>query len=230
MVEVLTVIAIIAILAGILFPVFATVKKNVHKATCTSNLQQISVAMKLYKDDHGVYPTALYGFWSPPVNGGQIREITYLYPQYVKDKSIFRCPLAPFHTTDAATTPYSSVEAPRGFVNRQYPVWDSYDGQFEGPQSKNYVVKYITHWSGRPSGFSDIPKQLIYKNPPDDTVVTWCTYHRDYDSRTAPNANPQTGSIDLVLFLDGHVKPIPSNKMHPITPGESHSYLVGRGD
>ena len=40
MVEMLTVIAIIAILAGILFPVFATVKKNVHKATCTSNLER----------------------------------------------------------------------------------------------------------------------------------------------------------------------------------------------
>ena len=60
-------------------------------------------------------------------------------------------------------------------------------------------------------------------------MVTWCTYHRDWD-RTGQPASAQTGSIDLVLFLDGHVKPIPSNQMFPITPAPNHSYLVSRGD
>src|SRR5713226_4665859 len=37
-----------------------------HRATCTSNLHQIGVAIELYKDDHaGVYPEALYGFNYP---------------------------------------------------------------------------------------------------------------------------------------------------------------------
>ena len=60
-------------------------------------------------------------------------------------------------------------------------------------------------------------------------MVTWCTYHRDWDRSGTP-AQPQTGSIDLVLFLDGHVKPIPSNQMYPILPAPNHSYLVSRGD
>jgi hypothetical protein len=60
--------------------------------------------------------------------------------------------------------------------------------------------------------------------------VTWCTYHRDYLQGTD---QPQTGSLDIVLFLDGHVKPIPSNKMYPISTGNGvvptdHSYLVNR--
>lgn len=60
MIEMLTVIAIIAILAGILFPVFATVRRNVHKTTCMSNLHQIGVALKIFKDEHnGAYPDAL---------------------------------------------------------------------------------------------------------------------------------------------------------------------------
>ena len=71
MVELLTVIAIIAILAGILFPVFATVRKNVHKATCSSNMHSIAVGLKLYKDDHGAYPEALYGFYAAGTGGGQ---------------------------------------------------------------------------------------------------------------------------------------------------------------
>src|SRR3989442_12345907 len=41
-------------------------RTSIHRATCTSNLHQIGVALKLYKDDHaGVYPEALYGFNDP---------------------------------------------------------------------------------------------------------------------------------------------------------------------
>jgi hypothetical protein len=195
--------------------------------------------LKLYKDDHGAYPEALYGFRAPATNGGVPLEVTFLYPQYVKEKAIFHCPLAPYHTTDTGLVqaihpmkPFNGDDFKR-FPIRTYPVWDSYDGQFEGPQSQNYVVKYLTHWSGTKRGFGDNPRQLLYKNPPDDTIVTWCTYHRDYDSRASAQAIPQTGSIDLVLFLDGHVKPTPSNLMSPIqtvSVNPPHSFLVGRGD
>src|SRR5947207_10765238 len=82
MIEMLTVIAIIAILAGILFPVFATVRRNVNKTTCTSNLHNIGVALKLYKDEHnGLYPEALYGFAVPGNGTGQTaQEVQGLYP------------------------------------------------------------------------------------------------------------------------------------------------------
>ena len=89
MIEMLTVIAIIAILAGILFPVFATVRRNVHKATCTSNLHQIYQFLKIYKDDHGTYPDALFGFNVTNVYK-DTPDVLGLYPQYVKDKAVFR--------------------------------------------------------------------------------------------------------------------------------------------
>ncbi len=46
------VIAIIAILAAILFPVFAKAKEAAKKAVCLSNLKQISLAMTLYANDY----------------------------------------------------------------------------------------------------------------------------------------------------------------------------------
>jgi len=233
MIEMLTVIAIIAILAGILFPVFATVRKNVHKATCTSNLHEIYQALKIYKDDHGVYPDALYGFNTVNSQGGASTQVLGLYPQYVKSNDIFHCPLSPYQLNNAQMVP---GVPPTGQVfygsypSRMYPAWDSYDGQVEPNKVGNpYLVKYVKHWSNLNVGFGDVPKQLLYKNPPEDTVVTWCTYHRDYVSGSD---QPQTGSLDIVLFLDGHVKPIPSNKMYPIAPGGvvtgDHSYLVNR--
>src|SRR5436189_1536019 len=65
MVEMLTVIAIIAILAAIIFPVFATVRKNVYKGQCTANLHSLAIAIKLYKDDYRIYPEALLGYARP---------------------------------------------------------------------------------------------------------------------------------------------------------------------
>jgi prepilin-type N-terminal cleavage/methylation domain-containing protein len=224
MIEMLTVIAIIAILAGILFPVFATVRRNVRKATCTKNLHDFSVALKLYKDDHnGVYPEALYGFQDAATG----QEVLYLYPQYVKAKELFRCPLAPYNLTDNRTVAgqHPTNEQFTKHPKRLYNAWNSYDGQFEPINGTNYIVKYVRHWSRQNPGFGDNPRQLLYKNPPEDTVVTWCTYHRDYNNQTG---EPQTGSIDLVLHLGGNVKPTPSNKMYPpnnVTAGQS--YLVG---
>jgi prepilin-type N-terminal cleavage/methylation domain-containing protein len=231
MVELLTVIAIIAILAGILFPVFATVRRNVHKATCTTNLHSIAQGLKMYKDDHGAYPEALFGF----VAEGQ--EVTFLFPQWVKTKEVFRCPLAPVQLSSTQTVQGRHPigfqgETFRKYPNRAYPAWDSYDGQFEPANNPtNYVVKYVRHWSGSRTGFGDNPRQLLYRNPPEDTVVTWCTYHRDW-SGVGAQATPQTGSMDLVLFVGGNVKTIPSNKMAPIgpvDPQQNRSYLVGAG-
>ncbi|MDO8587819.1 MAG: prepilin-type N-terminal cleavage/methylation domain-containing protein [Armatimonadota bacterium] len=52
LIELLVVVAIIAILAAILFPVFVKAKQAAKKATCTQNLQQIGKAMRMYASDN----------------------------------------------------------------------------------------------------------------------------------------------------------------------------------
>ena len=60
LIELLVVIAILAILAGILFPVFVRVREKARQATCISNCHQIGKAVMMYTQDYDeVMPVAL---------------------------------------------------------------------------------------------------------------------------------------------------------------------------
>lgn len=62
MIELLTVIAIIAILAAILFPVYSRVKDSAYRSSDTSNMNALRTALQLYKTDQGAYPPQLLGY------------------------------------------------------------------------------------------------------------------------------------------------------------------------
>ena len=60
LVEILVVIAIIGVLAAILFPTFALVREKSRRTSCLSNLKQIGAAMEMYKADFdGRFPYAV---------------------------------------------------------------------------------------------------------------------------------------------------------------------------
>lgn len=57
LIELLVVVAIIALLAGILFPVFSKAREKGRQATCTSNLKQLGLAFQMYlQDNDGGFP------------------------------------------------------------------------------------------------------------------------------------------------------------------------------
>ena len=60
LIEILVVIAILGVLAAMLFPAFALVREKGRRASCVSNLKQIGAAMELYKSDYdGRFPYAV---------------------------------------------------------------------------------------------------------------------------------------------------------------------------
>jgi len=88
LIELLVVIAIIAILAAILFPVFAQAREQARKASCQSNLKQLTLAFGMYRQDYDEkYP---FGGWLPNSNGSGEWQNTIA--PYIKNKGVYRCP------------------------------------------------------------------------------------------------------------------------------------------
>src|SRR6266511_527157 len=88
LIELLVVIAIIAILAAILFPVFAQARENARKATCTSNVKQISLGILMYAQDFDERLPMLYD--CPPVVAQRQGLIIVTQP-YIKNWQVHDC-------------------------------------------------------------------------------------------------------------------------------------------
>ena len=97
LVELLTVLAIIGILAAILIAGLGKLRDKARQSTCISNLRQIGVGWQLYLGDHkGAYPAfATYQmyYWGGGKGtwGGPAPEDRPLYP-YLPDTAVFKCP------------------------------------------------------------------------------------------------------------------------------------------
>jgi prepilin-type N-terminal cleavage/methylation domain-containing protein/prepilin-type processing-associated H-X9-DG protein len=90
LIELLIVIAIIAILAALLFPVFASARAKARQTVCTSNLRQIGLAIAMYRDDWGHYVPVMQGrqrMWMEVEKGRQ-----GLIDPYLRNEGVRQCP------------------------------------------------------------------------------------------------------------------------------------------
>jgi prepilin-type N-terminal cleavage/methylation domain-containing protein/prepilin-type processing-associated H-X9-DG protein len=113
LVELLTVVAVIGVLAGLLVPVVGAVRNKARSAECLSNLRQVGAASQLYTHEHkGLLPSIGH---DRDETGGSLSWsktlATYLGPDFIG-----RCPGQPEHPAkvgygwnDLATTPSPPV-------------------------------------------------------------------------------------------------------------------------
>lgn len=224
LVELLVVIAIIAVLMGILFPVFNTVREKARQTNCQSNLSQLAMAMKKYRSDEGAYPPPPYYDMNAHVYVGGFSS---LFPDYVDDTALFICP--DDRTIDGVgglakerlycsyngkvTAPQEGDEASWQFATADFthpetgatvngPVrWYNYFGYTNEGVDPHSAANYpyqtsVPAWlTSRGYKYNDYPR-LMNRKAPDFTVITHCTHHREYTGE-------ENEQLDINVYLSG---------------------------
>lgn len=99
LIELLVVIAIIAILAAMAVPVYTTVLMNAHQTAASNNARQITLALKLYANDHnGIYPSYTLQNGQPTTTtvADSNEAFAQLFPAYAQEEAIFWTPKSAF--------------------------------------------------------------------------------------------------------------------------------------
>jgi prepilin-type N-terminal cleavage/methylation domain-containing protein/prepilin-type processing-associated H-X9-DG protein len=104
LIELLVVISIIAILAAILFPVFARARENARRSSCQSNLKQLALGVLQYAQDND---GRIMGYIGGPGNNSDWNRFEPVQP-YIKNQQVYFCPSAPRYNSTNFSGPWAS--------------------------------------------------------------------------------------------------------------------------
>ena len=199
-------IAIIAILAAILFPVFARARENARRSSCQSNLKQIALGIKQYIHDYDAkYPLAVTGGGST-IGWGDATQ------PYLKSDQIFQCPSEP---NAPAANPNNN-----GYSDYFYNAALSWNGDISNQQYNRGVKEAALEFSSLTilnGDFRDAGSGAGGTATTRSTGRSTNSSNNRTDFPGATGANPETVSdigggaqthlegINL-SFADGHVK------------------------
>ena len=206
LVELLVVVAIIGLLAALIFPVLARAREAARKTMCMSNLRQIGVAFRLYVDDwDGCFPNT-----NDP---------------YLWMGRRWRWPLKPYLRMSANRDPQAPDDPGRSVRNRPDILicpsdsttrrkWDStsyaYSAAFyHTPAQINAMTREDLYQLDR---FPCVTQSDANVAEPSKKVLggEWLTNH-DFG---AAGWWDWTGSRNY-LFVDGHVRYLPARRILP---------------
>lgn len=90
LIELLVVLVIVAVLAGIGFPVYQHIVENGRAVSCVSNLRQLGVALNLYLGEHNSTMPALLTARADKAQDVPVIDNTL--NAYASNPDVFRCP------------------------------------------------------------------------------------------------------------------------------------------
>ena len=213
LIEILVVIAIVVLLAGLLFPVFSSAREGARTTSCASNLKQIGQAIALYTSDYRQrYPLV-------QTNPG-CTWVDEIYP-YAKSPALFQCPSAK-RGKYVPGCDQTMEEIPGTFP----PLFDGFNGSYDmvtpfiEAKTTNDTKGTVTQYDIEPNSLSvsryRFPATTILVLDGSDDSYHFHTFYAVVN----PGIDPITSVADLkdggvlprhkdgvnLLYVDGHVK------------------------
>jgi len=212
LIELLVVIAIIAILAAILFPVFARAREQARKASCESNLKQISTAILMYSEDFDEnYPSVVFANYPNGLWGSSTWNSwgwSYLWPMwepYIKNYQVYTCPSAPggFNMAGPSNNRVSMCYAYSEYLYDHGRGW-----------SKLAALAGSPHGVAGVAILADSRFPGIFNDWDGGGTGNGTAYPQSYLARAmlANGSSPRHDGSNFA-FADGHVKFYPTNKI-----------------
>ncbi len=223
LIELLIVVAIISILAAILFPVFTRAREKARQSSCSSNLRQIGLAMLQYDQDYdelmpsrmdlksalpgGFYPWSGQAWPTSDPRTGWAAIV--LYP-YVKTYSVWSCPSVANTALGNADEVYQAISSASDAPSTNYWMWP-----FEGvaPSCKDFWGKTETQ-AVNDMLYSTPPCNLIGRSVPTGVADTQLAVDPYFPGTTLTVPVKPASLAGLAvhiggynqLYLDAHVK------------------------
>ena len=197
LIELLIVVAIIAILAGMLLPALNSAKKKSMRIACTSQLKQVGTAMLSYATDNKEYlPPRTQSGPNYLVHHGYIKTAAIIEHAYIsafgtgyysfKRNSVFVCPYAASESDKKIKTTYSRIAYQTTYtVTRQElgtsEYYCQYSATYEGVESRRLHAIRGNIISGESSYQTSADAYFTVGPPP-----AWYSVMSVTDDRTQP--------------------------------------------
>ena len=208
-IELMTVIAIIAVLTAILLPSVRKAWEQARLVKCESNLRQLTHAYTLYtsdNDDTLLPPDSTAAQPGLPANNSDGIVILPLYNNYIPTTGVFHCPSDP---RDGAIS-YSIND----YLGGGFPTYPSHAIHSKDVKNSNRVFVFIEEMNPNPKaanssgGFSLLP----YPNPiwmrhfpailhGHGTCMSFLDGHCDFYQWSDPRTLTLSGTSSTVQFI-----------------------------
>jgi len=198
LIELLVVIAIIAILAAILFPVFARARENARRASCQSNLKQISLGIKQYTQD---YDEKFPLYFSDAATAGWASQLQ----PYVKSIQILQCPSEPNSTNDGNVNSLGYTDyAYNSGLGRDYTDAGNSRSASEATLLNSSLTVLLIDFHSRPSYSNFAGCGIFWRGHSGGCPAGLADFYYSPSYDTKPAQRHLDGHN--VAFCDGHVK------------------------
>jgi prepilin-type N-terminal cleavage/methylation domain-containing protein/prepilin-type processing-associated H-X9-DG protein len=235
LIELLVALAIVSILAAVLFPAFASAREAGRKAQCASNLRQVGLAFQQYMQDYDqTTPTVDKTVPVPPlpIEIDQTATATY-YPYwyviiqpYVKNWNVFICPDRTAYFTASDIASVNAQTDPSNCYDNYNPTGQCFgigyndgfvsDGGLGLLQAQTKDPLMATLRAGRSSAQIQSESSMVAFIDTDDN--RGYSGAADNLGASLPQSNPGNAPMSTsrlrhggrynVCFVDGHVRPI----------------------